>query len=131
MILNGKNWSKTLKIWCPNVKTSWNLEDRDLNHSGGEFLDYFGLLWLKSHGPKLNWDIICFIQENINNNKNKYTFRSRSYAKKIKIIICNMSVYKVKPYLFAHPNPINAIISWIISWQTITIFLFYMVWFAN
>ena len=29
----------------------------------------------------------------------------------------------IKPYLFAHPNPINAIISWIISWQTITIFL--------
>ena len=22
----------------------------------------------------------------------------------------------LKPYLFAHPNPINAVISWIISW---------------
>ena len=32
-------------------------------------------------------------------------------------------LYKLKPYLFAHPNPINGIISWIISWQTITIFL--------
>jgi hypothetical protein len=24
-----------------------------------------------------------------------------------------------KPYLFAHPNPINMIISWPISWQII------------
>ena len=29
----------------------------------------------------------------------------------------------LKPYLFAHPNPIKVIISWIISWQTIAIFL--------
>ena len=36
-----------------------------------------------------------------------------------------------KPYLFARPNPISAIISWIISWQTIFIFLFCTVWFAN
>ena len=33
----------------------------------------------------------------------------------------------VKPYLFAHPNPINVIISWTISWHNITIFLFCMV----
>jgi hypothetical protein len=26
---------------------------------------------------------------------------------------------KLKPYLFAHPNPISAIISWITSWQII------------
>ena len=35
--------------------------------------------------------------------------------------------FLLKPYLFAHPNPISAIISWTISWQTITIFLFCMV----
>ena len=35
----------------------------------------------------------------------------------------------LKPYLFARPNPISAIISWIISWQTITIFLSCMVRF--
>ena len=33
----------------------------------------------------------------------------------------------LKPYLFTHPNPNNAIISWIISWQTLTIFLSCMV----
>ena len=35
------------------------------------------------------------------------------------------------PYLFTHPNPINEIVSWSIRWQSITIFLFGMVWFAN
>ena len=39
--------------------------------------------------------------------------------------------WTLKPYLFVHPNPISAIISWINSWTIITIFLFCMVWFAN
>ena len=33
----------------------------------------------------------------------------------------------LNPYLFTHPNPTNAIISWTFSWQTITIFLSFMV----
>ena len=37
----------------------------------------------------------------------------------------------LKPYLFARPNPISVIISLIISWQTIAIFLFCMLRFAN
>ena len=37
----------------------------------------------------------------------------------------------LKPYLFTQPNPTYGIISWTISWQTITIFLSCMVWFAN
>ena len=48
----------------------------------------------------------------------------------------NVSFFKipnVKPYLFIHPNPKNAVISWTISWtiswQTITIFLSYLVWY--
>ena len=32
----------------------------------------------------------------------------------------------LKPYFFAHPNPISVIISWI-SWTIITIFLFCMI----
>ena len=33
-----------------------------------------------------------------------------------KLSINNFTTKLLKPYLFAHPNPINAIISWIISW---------------
>ena len=32
------------------------------------------------------------------------------------VFALSKSTNQLKPYIFAHPNPINAIISWIISW---------------
>jgi hypothetical protein len=37
------------------------------------------------------------------------------------------AIYVLKPYLFTHPNPTNAIISWTIGWPAITVFLYGMV----
>ena len=35
------------------------------------------------------------------------------------VFALSKSTNRLKPYIFAQPNPINAFISWIISWQII------------
>ena len=39
----------------------------------------------------------------------------------------SLNLVTFKPYLFMHPTPTNAIISWTISWPAITVFLYCMV----
>ena len=113
-----------LKMCCHNLKTVWidiffvifstekvNEIIKLVFYFKSKFCDFLTQLTYSSHHK---WD--QHLTDPIILEKNLYSFDCWLFNTKA---------------LFARPNPVSAIISWIISWQTITIFLFCMVWFAN